>query len=125
MKKFQMFLTVFVGAVFASLAAAPLAMAAEGGEASGQGGLIALGAGLAHYAHDKLKLKKVAVIDDRTAYGKGVADVFAKVAKELGIALSEGEGPHPLSRLDHALYLGRELQKAQWCLEQGIAYVQD
>ncbi len=46
MKKFQMFLTVFVGAVFASLAAAPLAMAAEG-EASGQGGLIALGAGLA------------------------------------------------------------------------------
>ena len=47
MKKFQMFLTVFVGAVFASLAAAPLAMAAEGGEASGQGGLIALGAGLA------------------------------------------------------------------------------
>lgn len=46
-------------------------------------------------------------------------------AKELGIALTEGEGPHPLSRLDHALYLGRELQKAQWCLEQGIAYVQD
>jgi hypothetical protein len=46
-------------------------------------------------------------------------------AKELGIALSEGEGPHPLSRLDHALYLGRELQKAQWCLEQGVTYIQD
>lgn len=46
-------------------------------------------------------------------------------AKELGIALSEGEGPHPLSRLDHALYLGRELQKAEWCLEQGLPYVQD
>jgi len=45
----------------------------------------ALGAGLAHYAHDTLKLKKVAIIDDRTAYGKGVADVFTKVAKELGI----------------------------------------
>ena len=46
-------------------------------------------------------------------------------AKELGIALTEGDGPHPLSRLDHALYLGRELQKAQWCLEQGLTYVQD
>lgn len=48
-----------------------------------------------------------------------------RTAKELGIALSEGDGPHPLSRLDHALYLGRELQKAQWCLEQGLPYVQD
>lgn len=45
----------------------------------------ALGAGLAHYAHDTLKLKSFAVIDDRTAYGQGVADVFAKVAKELGM----------------------------------------
>jgi hypothetical protein len=46
-------------------------------------------------------------------------------AKQLGIALTEGEGPHPLTRFDHALYLGRELQKAEQCLEQGIAYVQD
>lgn len=46
-------------------------------------------------------------------------------AKELGIALTECEGPHPLSRLDHALYLGRELQKAEQCLEQGALYVQD
>ena len=46
-------------------------------------------------------------------------------AKELGIALTEGEGPHPVTRLDHALYLGRELQKAEWCLEQGLEYVQD
>ncbi len=46
-------------------------------------------------------------------------------AKELGIALTEGEGPHPLSRLDHALYLGRELQKAELCLVQGLPYVQD
>jgi hypothetical protein len=48
-----------------------------------------------------------------------------RTAKELGIALSEGEGPHPLSRLDHALYLGRELQKAEFCLALGLAYVQD
>lgn len=46
-------------------------------------------------------------------------------AKELGIALTEGDGPHPLSRLDHALYLGRELQKAEHCLEMGLPYVQD
>ena len=37
-------------------------------------------------------------------------------AKQLGIQLTEGDGPHPLSRLDHALYLGRELQKAEQCL---------
>ena len=48
-----------------------------------------------------------------------------RTAKELGMALSEGEAPHPISRLDHALYLGRELQKAQWALEQGLPYVQD
>jgi dihydropteroate synthase len=46
-------------------------------------------------------------------------------AKELGMALTEGEGPFPLSRLDHALYLGRELQKAERCLEEGSEYIQD
>lgn len=46
-------------------------------------------------------------------------------AKELGMALTEGEGPHPLSCLDHALYLGRELQKAEAALESGGDYVQD
>lgn len=45
----------------------------------------ALGAGLAKYAGATLKLKNVAVIDDRTAYGKGVADVFAKEASKLGM----------------------------------------
>ncbi|MEX1317973.1 MAG: DUF4346 domain-containing protein [Synechococcaceae cyanobacterium] len=49
----------------------------------------------------------------------------ARSAKELGIALTEGEGPPPLSRLDHALYLGRELQKAEAALESGADYVQD
>jgi len=46
-----------------------------------------LGAGLATYAADKLKLKKMAVIDDRTAYGQGVAEVFAKIAKSKGIEI--------------------------------------
>ena len=46
-------------------------------------------------------------------------------AKQLGIDLTEGPGPHPLTCLDHALYLGRELQRAQTCLEREIDYVQD
>ena len=45
----------------------------------------ALGAGLALYAADKLKLKKVAIIDDRTAYGQGVAAVFKKTAESKGL----------------------------------------
>lgn len=45
----------------------------------------ALGAGLAFYAADTLKLKKVAIIDDRTAYGQGVADVFKKTAQSKGM----------------------------------------
>lgn len=43
------------------------------------------GAVLANYAKDALKAKTVAIIDDRTAYGQGLADVFEKVAKEGGI----------------------------------------
>ncbi|MAV10347.1 MAG: hypothetical protein CMN96_02745 [Synechococcus sp. MED850] len=46
-------------------------------------------------------------------------------AKHVGIQLTEGDGPHPLSRLDHALYLGRELQKAEQCLREERIYVQD
>jgi branched-chain amino acid transport system substrate-binding protein len=45
----------------------------------------ALGAGLALYASDKLKLKTVAIIDDRTAYGQGVAEVFKKIAVSKGM----------------------------------------
>ena len=45
----------------------------------------ALGAGLAAYAAETLKLKSVAIVDDRTAYGQGVANVFMKVAAEKGI----------------------------------------
>ena len=54
-----------------------------------------------------------------------VAIYRGRSAKELGMALTEGDGPHPISCLDHALYLGRELQKAERCLEDGSAYVQD
>ena len=51
--------------------------------------------------------------------------IRGRSAKEIGIELTEGEGSHPLSRLDHALYLGRELQKAELCLREGRSYVQD
>ena len=47
----------------------------------------ALGAGLAKHAQQVLKIKRVAIIDDRTAYGKGVAEVFANTAKSLGIEI--------------------------------------
>jgi branched-chain amino acid transport system substrate-binding protein len=47
----------------------------------------ALGAGLAFYAADALKLKKVAIIDDRTAYGQGVAEVFKKTALAKGMTV--------------------------------------
>ncbi|MCB8746563.1 branched-chain amino acid ABC transporter substrate-binding protein [Rhodoferax sp. U2-2l] len=45
----------------------------------------ALGAALAYFAHDALKIKTVAVIDDRTAYGQGLADVFKATAEQKGI----------------------------------------
>ncbi len=47
----------------------------------------ALGAGLAFYATDALKLKKVAMIDDRTAYGQGVAEVFKRTALAKGMTV--------------------------------------
>ena len=48
-----------------------------------------------------------------------------RTAKELGILLTEGEGPFPITSLDHALDLGRELQKAEQCLNAGQVYIQD
>ena len=47
----------------------------------------ALGAGLALHAANNLKLKKIAIIDDRTAYGQGVAEVFKKTAMAQGIQI--------------------------------------
>ena len=48
-----------------------------------------------------------------------------RTAKELGIALTEKGDSLPVSRLDHAMYLGRELQKAEDCLKAGRPYQQD
>tara|TARA_B100000945_G_scaffold137_1_gene116 strand:+ start:148 stop:549 length:402 start_codon:yes stop_codon:yes gene_type:complete len=48
-----------------------------------------------------------------------------KSAKQLGIQISEGRGPFPISHLDHAIYIGRELQRAEQCLISGKQYIQD
>jgi branched-chain amino acid transport system substrate-binding protein len=44
-----------------------------------------LGGTLGRYAADQLKAKTVAVIDDRTAYGQGVAEEFIKGARANGV----------------------------------------
>ena len=43
------------------------------------------GAGLANLAAGELKLTKVAIVDDRSAYGQGVADAFRKTAVAKGL----------------------------------------
>ena len=45
-------------------------------------------------------------------------------AKEIGIAITENR-QDLISRFDHALYLGRELQKAEDCLYRKLPYIQD
>ena len=49
---------------------------------------------------------------------------IGSTAKEVGILLSEKEEVL-ISKIDHALYLGRELQKAEECIIKNIEYVQD
>jgi len=43
------------------------------------------GAVLANFAADQMKAKTIAIIDDRTAYGQGLAEVVERVAKERGL----------------------------------------
>ena len=52
-------------------------------------------------------------------------EVFKGIsAKQLGILITE-ERNDLITRLDHALYLGRELQKAEECLYKKLPYIQD
>ena len=51
----------------------------------------ALGAGLANDAHAVLTARRVAVIDDGSAYGEGVANVFAATATLDGMAVVDRE----------------------------------
>lgn len=50
-----------------------------------------LGSKMALYAAQELKLKAVAVIDDRTAFGQGVAEEFKKQAKASGLTVAGHE----------------------------------
>ena len=52
---------------------------------------VALGGTLGRYAVNTLKGKTIAVIDDRTAYGQGVAEEFAKAAKAAGADVAARE----------------------------------
>ena len=52
-------------------------------------------------------------------------EVFEGIsAKKLGILITE-ERNDLITRFDHAIYLGRELQKAEECLYKKLPYIQD
>ena len=52
-------------------------------------------------------------------------EVFEGIsAKQIGILITEKRNDL-ITRFDHALYLGRELQKAEECLYKKIPYIQD
>jgi len=58
-------------------------------------------------------------------YKRAINEVFEGIsAKQLGILITE-ERNDLITRIDHALYLGRELQKAEECLYKKLAYIQD
>ena len=66
------------------------------------------------------------LIGCKTKSSKQPSNIYrGKSAKEVGIQISEGHGPFPISRLDHAIYIGRELQRAEQCLRTGEKYIQD
>ncbi|HYC46245.1 MAG TPA: branched-chain amino acid ABC transporter substrate-binding protein [Burkholderiales bacterium] len=49
------------------------------------------GATLGEYAVRRLGLKRIAVVDDRTAYGQGLADAFASAVKAAGGSIAKRE----------------------------------
>ena len=50
-----------------------------------------LGGTLGRYAVNEMKGKSIAVIDDRTAYGQGVAEEFSKAVKAAGGSIAEAQ----------------------------------
>jgi len=48
--------------------------------------------------------------------------IIGKNAKEIGIQIFKMK---LIKRIDHAIYLGRQLMKAEMCLKLGFSYVQD
>lgn len=57
--------------------------------------------------------------------GRKYNQIFiGNTAKEVGILITEQEN-NVISKFDHALYLGRELQKAENCIMKNYQYIQD
>ncbi|MCU0524561.1 MAG: DUF4346 domain-containing protein [Elainella sp. Prado103] len=54
-----------------------------------------------------------------------IATYTARTAKELCIKIFEETTPVPMTRLDHAAYLGREFVRAELALLSGQDYIQD
>ena len=48
-----------------------------------------------------------------------------RTAKELCVSIFEQTQPSPVTRFDHAAYLGREFVRAEFALISGQEYVQD
>jgi len=48
-----------------------------------------------------------------------------RTAKEVCVKIFEEAQPCPVTLLDHAAYLGRELMRAEFALTTGQAYIQD
>ncbi|MDY6782360.1 MAG: DUF4346 domain-containing protein [Cyanobacteriota bacterium] len=62
---------------------------------------------------------------DQKLARKPTATFTGRTAKEIGIKITEKTKPCPLSKLDHALYLGREFVRAEIALLAGQDYIQD
>lgn len=62
---------------------------------------------------------------DRKLERKPTVKFTGRTAKEIGIKITEEAKPCPLSKFDHALYLGREFVRAEMALVSGQDYVQD
>jgi len=48
-----------------------------------------------------------------------------QTAKQLCVEIFERTTPCPVTMFDHAAYIGREVQKAEWALRQNQEYIQD
>ena len=66
---------------------------------------------------------------DGSYKGEVNAEFTGRTAKEISVKIFERDGEDDngglCSMISHANYLGREFQRAEWCLRQGVAYVQD
>lgn len=62
---------------------------------------------------------------DRPVTRKPLRVYTGRTAKELGVEITEKANPCPLTRFEHALYLGREFVRAEMALLTGQDYIQD